>query len=174
MKFWLFVITIILWPIPCRAESKKTSETLTQTKTAVPHSDCHVFPDQLTSATLQAHFTIIDLKSQHLAGYEYGKLIRICDISAAKKGYEDLIGGWTVIKKSKNAVSSVWKDDSGNPFAMPWAVAIGGGYWIHQGQLPGYPASHGCVRMRETNAQWYFNWSKTGDKGFSYPDFSKK
>ena len=174
MKFWLLVAVAILLAIPGQAESKKTSETLPLIGAAVPHSDCHIFPDELTSATMQARFTAIDLKSQHLAGYESGRLVRICDISTAKKGYEDLIGEWTVIKKSQNAVSSVWKDDDGNPFAMPWAVAIGGGYWIHQGQLPGYPASHGCIRMRAANARWYFNWSKTGDKGYSYINFGKK
>jgi len=141
---------------------------------SVLHSDCQIFPQFWPERKSVARFTAIDLKTQHLACFEAGRLVRVCDISAAKKGYDDLIGDWSVIRKSKDAVSSIWKDDEGNPFAMPWAVAIGGGYWIHQGALPGYPASHGCIRMRAANAKWYFNWSRWGDKGCSFQDYTKK
>lgn len=142
----------------------------------VAHSDCQIFPDILTSYTAVVSFTVIDIKTQHLACYEYGQLARICDICTAKQGedgFEDLIGDWQVLRHSQDAKSSIWFDDEGKAFAMPYAVAIGGGYWIHQGELPGYPASHGCIRLRPANARWYFHWAKKEDAGCSYQDFNQ-
>jgi hypothetical protein len=136
------------------------------------HSDCNIFPDVVSPQFRgKVRFTIIDIFSQHLACYEDDRLVRICNISTAKNGYPDFIGAWKIWKKSKDAVSSVWKDDKGNLFKMPYAVAIGGGYWIHQGTLPGYPASHGCVRMSMANARWYYNWARWKDEGCSYKNF---
>ena len=37
-----------------------------------------------------------------------------------------------------------------------------GGFAIHGGQLPGYPASHGCVRIPMQNAQEFFSWATPG------------
>lgn len=155
-----------------------TSQTLQTDSLTSPvlHSDCSIFPQIWSEKKDKKRFTTVDIKSQHLACYESGKLVRVCDICTARKGddwLEDLIGDWRVLIHSENATSTVYKDDDGNPFPMPWAVAIGGGYWIHQGKLPGHPASGGCIRMRATNAEWYFNWSRKGDKGCSYKDFKK-
>jgi hypothetical protein len=169
LNVWLFVLSSVV--LADTDKLSATSNTLDVKELEVKHSDCQIFPNSILADSKSSRFTIIDLKTQHLACYEKGVLVRICDISTAKKGYPDLIGHWKVVKKSKDAISSIWKDDMGNPFAMPWAVAIGGGYWIHQGVLPGYPASHGCVRVRRANARWYFHWSKSGDLGCSYLDF---
>ncbi len=37
-----------------------------------------------------------------------------------------------------------------------------GGYAIHGGQLPGYPASHGCVRIPMSAAQGFYHWAVPG------------
>jgi hypothetical protein len=44
---------------------------------------------------------------------------------------------------------------------MPWYFNISnkGGIGMHQYVLPGYPASHSCIRMYEENALWIFNWA---------------
>jgi lipoprotein-anchoring transpeptidase ErfK/SrfK len=45
---------------------------------------------------------------------------------------------------------------------MPYAVAIDQkeGLWIHQGTRPGFPASHGCIRLDEEYAEEIFNLAK--------------
>ena len=172
-KFALAALVVLVLSPSLPAQN--TSDTLTTSP--VVHSDCKIFPNRLPDNFAgERHFTIIDIASQHLACYENGKLVRICNVCTARwidDKYLDQTGPWRVIKKSQKAVSSIWKDKSQKPFSMPWAVATGGGFWIHQGELPGKPSSHGCIRMSSANARWYFGWSKLGDKGFAYRDFAK-
>jgi lipoprotein-anchoring transpeptidase ErfK/SrfK len=40
---------------------------------------------------------------------------------------------------------------------MPYFMRITGGVGMHEGFLPGYPASHGCIRMPEFMAEAFFN-----------------
>jgi lipoprotein-anchoring transpeptidase ErfK/SrfK len=45
---------------------------------------------------------------------------------------------------------------------MPYFLRFHGGYGLHAGFLPGFPASHGCVRMPERMAQIFFANSSQG------------
>ena len=40
--------------------------------------------------------------------------------------------------------------------SMPYFLRIVGGVGLHAGYLPGYPASHGCIRMPESKAKRFF------------------
>lgn len=37
-------------------------------------------------------------------------------------------------------------------------------FGFHYGNVPGYPASHGCIRMPWSSAQTLFSMTKVGDK----------
>ena len=57
--------------------------------------------------------------------------------------------------KAKETISTVndeWK--------LKWNfnVSNAGGVGFHQYQLPGYPASHSCMRLLESDAIWLYNW----------------
>ena len=45
---------------------------------------------------------------------------------------------------------------------MPWYFNFGNreGLAFHAYSLPGYPASHGCIRLLERDAQWLFEWGQ--------------
>jgi hypothetical protein len=45
---------------------------------------------------------------------------------------------------------------------MPWYFNFSSilGLGLHQYTLPGRPASHGCTRLLETDAQWLFSWGE--------------
>ena len=45
---------------------------------------------------------------------------------------------------------------------MPYFMRIVGGIGMHAGYLPGYPASHGCIRMPEFMAENFFNSVSVG------------
>jgi len=45
---------------------------------------------------------------------------------------------------------------------MPYFLRIYGGVGMHQGYLPGYPASHGCIRMPGSKAKRFFAAVKVG------------
>jgi lipoprotein-anchoring transpeptidase ErfK/SrfK len=46
--------------------------------------------------------------------------------------------------------------------SMPYFMRIVGGVGMHAGYLPGYPASHGCIRMPEFMAENFFRSVSTG------------
>ena len=51
-----------------------------------------------------------------------------------------------------------------NPaWILPWAFNLDniGGIAFHQYDLPGFPASHGCVRLLNQDAQWIYGWADT-------------
>jgi len=45
---------------------------------------------------------------------------------------------------------------------MPYYMQIAPGFGLHAGYLPGYPASHGCIRMPEFMAENFFRSVSTG------------
>jgi lipoprotein-anchoring transpeptidase ErfK/SrfK len=46
---------------------------------------------------------------------------------------------------------------------MPYAIQFYGHYFLHEGWLPGYPDSHGCVRVGEQDARFLFERLRIGD-----------
>src|SRR5258708_10081864 len=68
------------------------------------------------------------------------------------------MGVFSVIQKQKLHHSNIY---SGAP--MPYMQRITwSGVAIHAGVLPGYPASHGCIRMPMAFAVKMWNWTKMG------------
>lgn len=102
---------------------------------------------------------LINLNEQALGIYENGSLIDWFPISTGRKGLETPTGDFFVRKKDDDHVSSSYpKPHGGAP--MPDALDfLSGLYWIHGGDLPGFPASHGCVRLSPEDARKLYVWS---------------
>ena len=137
----------------------------------------HPFPVSCVEITTATRYFAVDIKTQHMGCYENGKLIRVMEVCTGAKEFGDLYGDWTVEKKKLEA-TSWWPanaaDPDGPPYIMRWAVSIGRHNWIHKGALPGYPASHGCIRLSEKNAKWFYNWIQKGDPGYSYENAERQ
>jgi hypothetical protein len=75
--------------------------------------------------------------------YRNGILIGVATCSTGKKGYETPTGVFTILQKAEDHYSSEF-DDAPMPHTerLSWQ-----GVALHVGNLPGYPASHGCVRL---------------------------
>lgn len=122
----------------------------------------------------------ISLSEQRAYFYKGGELVGISAISSGREGLDTTTGSFKVIQKDKAHVSSRfgdYVDRSGNiiqkeidtqinpkpPGAiydgakMPFFMRIVGGTGMHEGFLPGYPASHGCIRMPGQMAEIFFN-----------------
>jgi hypothetical protein len=69
-------------------------------------------------------------------------------------------GCWQAWHMNKNQISRRY-----NNAPMPYSVFFNGDIAIHKGHLPGYPASHGCVRTTMQMAQWIY--AQTGKYGMS-------
>ena len=86
---------------------------------------------------------VISLDEQRAYVYRNGLRIGVSTVSTGKKGKETPTGVFTILQKKKDHRSNLY-NDAPMPFMqrLTWD-----GIALHAGNLPGYPASHGCVRL---------------------------
>jgi hypothetical protein len=86
---------------------------------------------------------IVSLRSQRITVYDAKGWILRAPVSSGSKGRETPAGIFSVIQKAEDHYSNLY-DDAYMPHMqrITWS-----GIALHGGVLPGYPASHGCVRM---------------------------
>jgi lipoprotein-anchoring transpeptidase ErfK/SrfK len=100
----------------------------------------------------------ISIQKQRLKIYDAAGLFAESPISSGMAGHPTPMGVFSVIQKQKLHHSNIY---SGAP--MPYMQRITwSGIAIHAGVLPGYPASHGCIRMPMAFAMKMWNWTKMG------------
>lgn len=127
----------------------------------------------------------ISLSEQRAYFYKNGMLVGISQLSTGREGLNTPIGHFSILQKDISHASSRYGDyvDSndnvvkpnvdvekdpkppGTHFkgaSMPYYMRITDGTGMHAGYLPGYPASHGCIRMPEFMAQNFFKSVSTG------------
>ena len=86
---------------------------------------------------------IASLPEQILYVYRNGVRIGRSSISSGKPGHRTPTGVFTVLQKNVEHRSTIYKGAS-----MPYMERLTwGGVALHAGNLPGYPAAHGCVRL---------------------------
>jgi lipoprotein-anchoring transpeptidase ErfK/SrfK len=103
---------------------------------------------------------VIDLIGQLMYVYRADKLVGVSTISSGKKGKETQLGFWAVRTKKVKGYSRKY-DNAPMPFMQMYDPK---GLAFHAGALPGYPASHGCVRLPYKFAQRLYGLTKIGTK----------
>ncbi len=118
----------------------------------------------------------ISIEKQILKIYDANGFFAETPISTGMRGHSTPMGVFSVIQKHKYHHSNIY---SGAP--MPYMQRITwSGVAMHAGVLPGYPASHGCIRMPITFAVKMWGWTRMGARvvitpgelapeGFSHP-----
>ena len=126
----------------------------------------------------------IDLQQQTAFLIRGRRVVLESPISSGRFGHLTETGSYKVIEKELNHHSSIYGkivDANGNtvvtdadvdmkvprggrfiPAPMRYFMRFHGADGMHAGYLPGYPASHGCVRMPEQLAVAFFNAVETG------------
>ncbi len=121
----------------------------------------------------------IALGEQRAYFYKSGELVGVSAIATGREGFDTPTGTFKIVQKDRDHKSNLYGDyvdASGNviqkevdvkknpkpPGAifdgakMPNFMRITGGVGMHEGFLPGYPASHGCIRMPGFMAESFF------------------
>ena len=101
---------------------------------------------------------VIDILTQRFYVYRGDKLVGVSTISSGKKGKETPLGFWAVKIKKKKGFSRKY-DNAPMPFMQMYDEK---GIAFHGGANPGYPASHGCVRLPVKFAERLFGMTKIG------------
>ena len=86
---------------------------------------------------------IVSIPDQRVTVYRNGKRIAVSTCSTGRPGHSTPTGTFVILEKDVVHHSSIY-DNAPMPYMqrLTW-----GGVALHAGQLPGYPASHGCVRL---------------------------
>lgn len=100
----------------------------------------------------------ISLERQTLKLYDANGLFAETPVSTGMRGHATPMGVFSIIQKNKYHRSNIY---SGAP--MPYMQRITwSGIALHAGVLPGYPASHGCIRMPMNFAMRLWGWTRMG------------
>jgi lipoprotein-anchoring transpeptidase ErfK/SrfK len=140
----------------------------------------------LKQATPDQVHVVVSLTKQRAFLMLNEQIVADSPISSGKRGHGTPSGRFTVLEKDPNHHSSLYGDyvdrsgrvvragvsakidsaPSGTHFAgaaMKWFMRLTGeGVGMHIGILPGYPASHGCVRMPPDGAKLFYDHVKVG------------
>ncbi len=101
---------------------------------------------------------IVSIKSQHVTIYDADGWILRAPVSSGTTGRETPAGVFTVLQKDKDHHSNLYDDAwMPNMLRITWS-----GIALHGGPLPGYAASHGCVRMPYGFAEKLFDKVRIG------------
>lgn len=114
------------------------------------------FPKNLTSLDSIGKTVVISKRIQAFALYENGILLRWGPVSTGKQSTGTPSGLYYGNYKAKRKISTI--DDS---WIMPFYFNFMNfeGIGTHEYTLPGYPASHGCVRMYQEDAKFIYDWA---------------
>lgn len=110
-------------------------------------------------AELDAQFVLIDLAEQFLGAYEYGALRFALPIASGHGHDETPTGEFRLSAAHRVHQSSLYKiEKTDRAYPMNHALRFfvnraGVSYWIHGRDLPGYPASHGCIGLYDEPMQ---------------------
>jgi lipoprotein-anchoring transpeptidase ErfK/SrfK len=142
--------------------------------------------DLLKQATAENTHIVVSIPKQRAYLMIGEEIVADGPVSSGKRGHETPRGHFTVMEKDPNHHSSLYGDfvdrsgrvvragvsahidsaPSGTHFAgavMKWFLRLTGeGVGMHIGILPGYPASHGCIRESVDGAKLFYDHAKVG------------
>ncbi len=156
----LTAFALTVWTFTAQAASPSKLRPLVSTKMA---SAAHAENSGLASNQM-AHREndplqiVVSLSSQSLDVYRGLKRIDSSPISSGKAGYGTPTGVFSILEKRKRHFSNIY-DNAPMPYMqrLTWS-----GIALHEGRVPNYPASHGCVRLPKGFSKKLFDLTSFG------------
>lgn len=101
---------------------------------------------------------ITSIPEQLVHVYRGGAEIGVSTCSTGRPGHRTPTGVFTILEKERKHVSSIYKGaQMPNMERLTWT-----GIALHAGNLPGYPASHGCIRLPAKFSQLLYEVTHLG------------
>ena len=101
---------------------------------------------------------VVNLATQRAVLFRNGVPIAASTVSSGKEGYETPTGVFTILQKHREHYSNLYNNaPMPNMQRLTW-----GGVALHAGNLPGYPASHGCIRLPKDFSSLLFDVTSLG------------
>ena len=100
---------------------------------------------------------IVSIDQQRATLYSDGHAVATTKVSTGTKSHPTPMGVFSVIQKNRHHVSNLYYAPMPYMQRLTWS-----GTALHTGALPGYPASHGCIRLPDSFAQMLWKATKIG------------
>jgi hypothetical protein len=103
---------------------------------------------------------VVSIPLQRAWAFRGGALIGVSTVSTGQPGYDTPLGAFPILQKRVDHRSNLY-DNAPMPFMqrLTWD-----GIALHAGQIPGHPASHGCVRLPRAFARLLYGVTELGSK----------
>lgn len=101
---------------------------------------------------------VVSKSEQTLSLYEDGEIVVTSRVSSGKSGHETPSGIFSILDKRKYHESNIYSA-APMPFMqrLTWS-----GIALHEGRVPNYPASHGCIRLPAKFAKTLYGMTARG------------
>jgi hypothetical protein len=114
------------------------------------------FPLEVSALGDVSKIIFFSYATQTFATYEYGELIRTGPTNMGRKADKTPTGLFFANWKAEKTTST-FNDEWDLKWNFNVANKLGVGW--HQYELPGYPASHSCLRLQERDAKYLYDWA---------------
>jgi len=112
----------------------------------------------------ERHF-VIDLSAQQVKYYKNGELQKTSRISSGQSGFRTETGEFVITDKTRHKKSNIYNNAPMPYFQRFSCKAIG----FHEGYTGSRFASHGCIRLPRSTAQYFWGQTKLGDRVIIQP-----
>ena len=121
------------------------------------HPEKDAKPDPLRTGPL---FAVISIADQRISVYGSGGLLARARVSTGVRGHATPTGVFSIVQKQRWHKSNIY---SGAPMPLMQRITWSG-IALHEGVVPGHPASHGCIRLPGSFAQRLFGATEIGQR----------
>ena len=119
--------------------------------------------DRYKRPLAQSRALTIFIDTQTFEYVEDGRVLVSGPISSGTAKHPTPTGDYRVLSKDIDKRSGKYTNEINEPTPMPYSMQFRGPYFVHEGWVPGYPDSHGCVRLRYEDARLLFDRMQLGD-----------
>ena len=115
------------------------------------------FPLEWSAIVDHPKYLVVHQPTQAFGAYESGKLVRWGPVSTGRKETPTPEGAYNLTWRSRKRTST-----DNDAWILEWYFNFinARGISFHQFDLPGYAASHACVRLLQRDAQWLYAWGE--------------
>jgi len=127
-------------------------------------ADYSPLPGTYPRAATEKQFILVNLSEQFLGAYEHGEMVFSFPIASGNREHRTPTGDFRIAAFNRRHQSSLYQIEKTQiPYPMHYGLRFfvnrhGVDFWLHGRDLPGFPASHGCVGLYDEEMQQkYYN-----------------
>ena len=154
----LLSVAALLPAVPAAAQSKGEGAAMPASADLLEPGQFVWYPHYQKASSAGTVSIVVSIPQQLLFAYQDGKLIAVSTVSTGAAGNDTPTGQFTILQKKTFHRSSLYANAP-----MPYMQRLTwDGIALHAGQLPGYPASHGCIRLPKEFARELYEITQMG------------